>query len=305
MAMARSEEELRRLADEYGISPVTDEYGDTSYEPSLRERLCRAYREITKLVGDTAPLAILLYPYDCNNIKTVIKGELFKGEVALPLTPIGSVSIDEITDAVKLGGETGALPHNMAEGIAKAKNAYSRTASPRLIDLILDKACFEDIKEATERVGIPFFRELLAIRADTLNTLTALRIMRLGSTSAVELMEASFLCGGDVPLETFTENMNGTEAQYAETLLAFPSCEKLGRRILDGERSLSALEAACDADIMKKVRTTSSLLSGLEIAAAYLYATEYEIKDLRIIFSAKSSGERGEKILERLRESYV
>lgn len=304
MAMARSDDELRRMIEEYGISPETNEYGEVTYEPALRERLCQNYQDIIRLLGDPSPLAILLYPYDCNNIKTLIKGELIAGDITLPLLPLGSVSIEDATAAVRLG-MTDTLPHRMAEAIAEAKSAYAKVGSPQMIDLILDRACFEDIKEATELSGIPFLSELLALTADTLNALTALRMMRLGSPSPEELMETAFLCGGTVPCEVFAKCLHGTEAQYTEVLTEHPTCRALGTALLDASPTLSSLEHLRDALIMDKLRATKPLLSGIEIAAAYLYAVEYEVKDLRIILSARGSGMSGDKILERLRESYV
>jgi vacuolar-type H+-ATPase subunit C/Vma6 len=41
------------------------------------------------------------------------------------------------------------------------------------------------------------------------------------------------------------------------------------------------------------------------VLAAYLVATEYEVKNIRVILASKDAGLSGDVIFERLRESYV
>lgn len=309
MACAKTEAEFRRLCEDKGISPSVGKYGEESYEPVLNERLCTAYREISDMMADASLLATLSYPYDCNNLKSALKCELRSCEVNPLLLPIGTVSVDNVKRAVA-ERDFSAFPDNMANAAEEALNTYAKTFSPQSIDLLLDKACFEDISAALGKTQHPFFIRLLKLRADTLNSFTALRLIKMSSPLSGELMENAYLCGGSIECESLKQIVtHGSETELGELLKNAENAEyqKLSTLLLssDGATSLSKYEKYCDDIIMDAVKTAKYQTSGAEVAVAYLYAVEYEIKNMRIIISARKAAQKSEKITERLRECYV
>ena len=61
------------LLDDFGVTPATDGNGRFSREETLLGRLRAAYGEVEKITESASFPDVLRYPYDCNNIKAVIK----------------------------------------------------------------------------------------------------------------------------------------------------------------------------------------------------------------------------------------
>ena len=71
------------------------------------------------------------------------------------------------------------------------------------------------------------------------------------------------------------------------------------------EKSASSFEKYCDDKMLGIIRKAKMTIFGLSPLAAYFIAKETEIKDLRIILSAKQSFVSSDNIRERMREMYV
>ena len=56
---------------------------------------------------------------------------------------------------------------------------------------------------------------------------------------------------------------------------------------------------------MKTVKEAKLISIGVEVLVAYLLANEVAVRNLRILLAGKTEGLSKERILERIRESYV
>lgn len=305
MASLGSTEELYRMLDDKGVVAENDVRNGRDYDKALSKRLSEAFSSVLSDVPEKKLFAVLTYPYDCHNVKTAIK-YLHKGvSGSNVMIPLGSVSPEKVEAAVIKGEET-EIPRNMSAAIKVASDEFCKTKDPQMIDLIMDYACFEDMAEAVMEYPVPFMRELLALKADTVNIYTAFRMARRYSEKAFAPNEKTFVLGGNLPIEVFSEMFDGSDS---DTLigkladkLAVTEYAEIADALRKGERDIGKL---CEELYISKVRQARQTLAGAEVAAGYLVASEYEVRNLRILIAGKRAGLDARSIIERLRGSYV
>ena len=305
MASAGSAEELYRMLDDKGVITENDVRNGRDYDTALSKRLSDAFSSVLSDITEKKLFAVLTYPYDCHNLKTAIK-YLHKGVSGKRIMiPLGSVA-PEKTEAAVIKGEEAELPRNMAAAAKIASDEFCKTKDPSVIDLIVDYACFEDMAEAVSEYSAPFMREILALKADTVNVYTAVRIARRCSGKAFTPPEKTFVVGGKLPIDTFDGLFDGSDAdevigRLADKLAVTEYSDMASELRKDG----TDMGKLCDDVYMSKVRQARQTLAGVEVAAGYLAASEYEVKNLRILIAGKRAGMDARSIIERLRESYV
>ena len=305
MASIGSADELYRMLDDKGIIAENDVRNGRDYDKVLSERLYDAFSSVLSDVPEKKLFAVLTYPYDCHNLKTAIK-YLYKGvSGSKVMIPLGSVSPEKAEAAVIKGEET-EMPRNMSAAIKVAGDEFCKTKDPQMIDLIMDYACFEDMAEAVAEYPVPFMRELLALKADTANIYTAFRMAYRFSGKAFTPNEKTFVLGGKLPIEAFSEMFDGSDADTLVSRLAdklsVTEYSVIADALRKGERDIGKL---CENLYISKVREARQTLAGAEVAAGYLAASEYEVKNLRILIAGKRAGTDAKSIIERLRGSYV
>ncbi len=305
MASASGVEEIYRMLDDKGIVTENDQRNGRNYDFELSKRLLEAFSSVFSDITEKKLFAVLTYPYDCHNLKTAIK-YLHKGTSGKGvMIPLGSVSPEKIETAVIKGEQTG-LTRNMAEAAKTANDEFCKTKDPSVIDLIVDYACFEDMLEAVSEYSVPFMRELLSLKADTANVYTAVRIARRYSGKAFNPPEKAFVVGGKLPTELFKGLFDGSDTDEVIGRLADKLSATEYADMVSALRENSAdIGKLCDDIYMSKVRQARQTLAGAEVAAGYLVACEYEVKNLRILIAGKRAGMDARSIIERLRESYV
>lgn len=209
------------------------------------------------------------------------------------------VNAAEASDFSKIPGELGAAA-------AEALKTYQKTGEVRSIDLILDRACFADMKKAAEESGCELTGRIVRTRADGTNLLTAMRIAAEGLSpdAAASLFERAFVPGGNIPLSAFCSVENGVE-----------DAEKISARASGDTASVIKAAAKCaDADAAAKV-IDEEIISlcmkyrfkpfGPEVAVSLIVIREAEITNCRIIEAAIGTENREDTVRERLRAAYV
>lgn len=175
-----SRDKLERLldaADEAGVRKTLSEFGygkgneALPTEEFLEAELVRAYTDVSEMLPASPVFLAMRYPYDVQNLKLAIKCER-RSEFSYPelATPLSSLLPEQIEKAVSTRDFT-CFPSAMAEAASRAVEAYDKTGDPQQIDLILDAACFADMKAAADKSGSDEFVRYLAVRADTVNLL--------------------------------------------------------------------------------------------------------------------------------------
>ena len=76
-------------------------------------------------------------------------------------------------------------------------------------------------------------------------------------------------------------------------------------QMLEGNASLGDIEKKADNIYLDMAKKAKSVPFGAEVAIGYIFALEYEIKNIRIILAGKEAGLPSDVIRERLRDCYV
>lgn len=265
--------------------------------------LASAYNFIESVTPVESVLEYFRHIYDCNNIKAALKCHIRGIEPEEMLFSFGKVSIDEIKKMPSTL-DFSALPENMREGAREAYDAFVKTKNPQLIDIILDKACFADMLAAAQKSGDDFLVELARTKIDLTNITMSIRSVRMGGGyNEIEVLSSSLVDGGNIGKEKLLEASKVGEDDIAELLYRTPYAS-LGT-LIEEKASLSRIECECDNIYMKLVRQTKYVPFGASVLCAFLIATEYQLKNLRMILAGKKAGLSADTIRERVRLSYV
>ena len=267
---------------------------ETLSEQAMREALAA----IAASVPDPTLTHFIRYPYDCNNLKVLekcrIKGtppdELFIDLGTVSVRSLQTVSENELLQL---------LPKHMAAALPMARDAFARTADPREIDFILDRAAFADMAEAA--APYPFAARLVAVRADLTNLTMCLRLLRMKSGAVGRaVLEHALLTVGTLSDKELLDCYDGGEDAFFDAISKTPYAN-----VYDRSASLSVVEKRADDYVMDIVRGARSVTFGAEIPIAYLLAIETEGKNLRILLAGKAAGQDRDTIKAKLRKNYV
>lgn len=300
----RSAEEVLAALGEHGFESLSEEGRVLSREEILLGGLRRGYEEIDRM-GGAEVTACLRYPYDCNNIKALIKcfsrntspeGLTFDGLGTIPLERIKTAFADK---------RYGVFPPHMAEAIPEAEREFSATGNPQKVDLILDRACYEDMLGAAEASGVSYARELVAAKIDLTNLLSCVRLIRMKLRAAGEaFLSEVLLTGGVLDRDLLTEALAGGGETMLSERLAYTPYSALCPYLLE-DIPLHVLEREADDLRMELARGAKFRPFGAELLVGYAMALEYEVMNIRIILAGKDAGLSSDVIRERLRKSYV
>ncbi len=292
------------LLAEFGVAVRRDEQtGAFLREETLLGRLRAAYEEVEKTTGNAPWTRVFRWQYDCNNIKAAVK--CFKRGVspAGMLFDFGNLNADDVVSGVEKN-DFSAFGEPFAAAAREATETFAKTGNPQWVDLILDRACYAAMLADASAAGAAFVAELVRLRIDLTNLLTCVRLLRMKSGEAGKMMlRDAMIDGGTVEPSVFSEAYEqGEEALWkaaARTDLE-PVAKEAGVA-----SSLTEIERAADNCWMLSVRRAKMIPYGVEPIAAYLAATEYEVRNLRIVLAGIEAGLSPKTVAERIRMSYV
>lgn len=286
--------------EELGVPIIRADGGEIMVEETL-ESFCKiAWEQVISCTPAAQHLNFLRYPYDCINLKAVVKCHFRGISPESMLYSYGSVSAEHAMVAVS---DASSYPKSMAAAVGDAMEAYAKTKNPQSIDVILDKACYKDMLECAKASGCGLSLELVKLRIDLTNIITCVRLirMRMGGAGKALLLSA-IIEGGRYDERFFCEAYDEGEDGLCEKL-AFSHYDKFVATLR--ESGLSAAEKYADDMYMELARSAKMIPFGPEVAIGYLVAVENQSKNLRIILDSKATGKSADEVRERLRCSYV
>lgn len=299
LAEAADFEEALRLLSERGFPILRTTDGQPLVEASLDAYLQKAFATVAESVPDGGVFAFLRYPYDCHNLKSVLKCSVTGRNWEELFLPLGTLDRETVARAVETR-DFSLLPPAMAEGTAAAMAAYASSRDPQQIDRLLDNACFADMLDSASGYSEKAFLRLVQIKIDLQNLLTALRLLRMEADGA-DFM-SFYLSGGTLSPAFFgdvsAEGENDPLRSFEKKVEHTPYARLSGA----GALSPSELERLADEIYLGEVSRLSSGTYGPQVIAAYLVRKEYEAKNLRILLAGKKAGLPSEAIRVRLRE---
>ena len=296
MAEAKDAAEALRILSEtdYGKTEIKDEH---EFEKMIQTHLEAEYQAVGKLIPSETFMDIFRFKNDYHNIKVLIKEEISKVNGKKYLIQGGSIPLEDLQKNFRDRNYM-ELPNIKAEAVQEAIEMYAKTKSGRYIDTILDKACFQVMSDAAEKLGNEYVSRYVTKLADVTNLKTLLRIWKMKRSD--EEMEESIVPGGELPAELLMKALkNDTILQTLKETTYGHLCETYM------EQGFTVFEKACDDYLMEYVKDAKYKTLTPEPVAAYILAKETEAKCVRIIMTCKLQDIDTETIKERVREAYV
>lgn len=292
---------------------IDADYGDSSgdiasvyeYEVLLREELKKVYRLLRQIAPQPQVFDLFLLKNDYHNVKVFLKAEFLDQENDDLIIDAGTIPTAKLKLMIKERNLSG-MPIIMRKAIEECIDTYNRTSDPQVIDLILDKANYEQMREMAEKSEIEFVIDLVKTMIDLENIKTFLRIKKLNKSW--DFLKKVILPGGTIDTGVYVERLESPLESFVDRLQYTPYGGAIcAEGIADYQKtgSLTKLEKLSDNFIISFVKKAKHVFLGIEPLVAYLMAKETEIKIARIIMVGKMNQISNEIIRERLREAYV
>ena len=304
MIDAKTMEDAIRVLDDcyYGYSNEISDFDN--YENLLTEEHKKTYDFIKSIAPDAEHFNIFLYPYDYHNLKVLMKNEYLNKDETDILVDTGTIELNILKHALKERSFS-ELTENMGKALNEVIEDFPKTKDPQLIDVILDRYCFDEMLKAAEKTNNEFIIDYVKMQIDSNNIKTYVRLKKMNKSW--DFFSKVFLQGGNIHEHIFIRNYDESFEKFGELLLAYDFKEVFleGTEALAETGKFTKLEKLLDNKLMEHVKSAKYFPYGIEALAGYLIAKDNEIKIARIILAGKTAGISPELIRERLRETYV
>lgn len=280
----------------------TQDINSGNYQLMLDEELVKTYDFVTSMIGDTPIVSIFKYPYDCNNLKLAIKGEMCSRDCSDLYYSFGTVSVQELLKAIR-ERDFSVFPESMARAAFEAIEIIPKNPDPQIIDILLDKACLEDMTESAREFGCEYLTDIIKTKTDSYNILSFIRCSRMKKSAL--FYKKLTVDGGKTSSESLHDAYDGGLAALADVLKMTPYSdisECIERHLSQPEPGFFAsIERSMENLYTSRVDEVKFISFGPEIPISYIINCEKNIKNAGIILAGKSAGLDANTIRGRLR----
>lgn len=298
---------LEQLASEDNIERIVSALREKGYDFDIIERYEdyeivlekteeTLYKLIKEILEEDDIVKIFLSKNDYYNIKLALKSQIQGKDYTNKLLNSGTILKEDILSIME-NKEYERLDNSMKQAIINTVDLYEKTKQPYIIDAILDKECFSNMKKLAQKLNNEFIIKYIEKLIDITNIKTFFRIRKIYKDKYI--LEVSYIEGGKISLNTFIENLEEDEQNLKYKFIGFSDT------IEQAIYNYNSLDKFCDNYIMNYMKEAKLKSLTIEPILAYIYAKKTEFKNIRIIFTGKLNHISTEKIKERLRESYV
>ena len=299
-----AQESLKVLQETEYVNVMTNVKRAEDYEEMLSSELKRVYHEAYDMSPLKSLVDIMSIKYDYHNIKVILKGMFLQKDFSHMLIPVGMFEISKLKVSIDTNSLTDFNPI-MRKGIEVAIEDFNAKKDPQRIDIILDKAMFQEMLEIAKVLDDEFTRKYVEALIDLTNLKSLLRVKKQNKDR--EFFLGVVLDGGFIDKESLVALLNDNVENVASKL-AYTNYSEVLKQGIDeyvASGSASLLEKLVDNYIMNMMKNAKMIAFGGEPLLAYIYAKETEIKVIRIIMVGMLNNITGEVIRERLRDVYV
>lgn len=308
-----SEERLNRMVDSVSLADAVKILYEINYgggtvvdSPLEFDRILNAEtdvvnRFILEIMPEKSGLEILPLKNDYHNMKALIKGKLLNLEdISFMLLTGGTLPLEKLKSALS-DDDFSLLPRPMREAAEKiAESILTSAVSPRLIDILMDKAYIDDADARIKRDGV--LRDYLNILIDTKNIGAFIRTKR--AEGAEKSFEEGFLPHGTLNYGFFKDSFEQTTEAFLEKCKGTPYYDLFNLEQMQ-KGILVAYETAADNKLLNLFKKEKNDMLGVAVTAGYYLAKMSEIKQLKMVLTAIKNKVDKPIIKSRLRELYA
>lgn len=288
---------------EYGI-PGRNTPGVFAYEELLADEMKKCYTLLLEMAPQPEVVKAFQRRHDFFNIKVLLKAEFSGKEMSGILMDTGTFDKEVMTSMIRERDYRELTPI-MQEAVEQARELFSKTQDPQIVDIILDKASYHQLVIDLDNIKSPFLQRLAVLITDTTNIKMFIRARSLNKSW--DFIEKILLKDGTIAQELYFESSGKPIDDFVELIRSseYADVVERGWEISRKNKNSAYLEKLLDNTIMEYVRGAKFVTMGVEPLIAYLFAKEAEIRNVRIIMTGKINKLSVDLVRERLRESYV
>ena len=268
----------------------------------LAQARAETFREMETASPDPRLAEIFQLKYDYHNAKAILKAQAMQTNPERLLLPGGRYQPDQLLEGWRREDLRG-CSERFRRAMEQAGAALAEGHDPQQSDLILDRACFEEMARLAQELDSEFLGGYVRLSVDVANLRAAVRVHRMGKEG--DFLRQVLLPGGSVSEQTIAAARGDALGEVFRTG-ALARAAELGARLAQPEGgALTAFEKACDDALTAYLAEARRVPFGEQTVIGYLYAKEAEFTAIRTIFAGRAAGLDGDTIRARLRETYV
>jgi V/A-type H+-transporting ATPase subunit C len=296
MIEARDAAEAMKVLAECGYNE------SAGLDGALAQARAEAFSDMANSVPDAGLVEVFQLKYDYHHAKTILKAQAMGVDPERLLLAGGRYDKQVLLDGWRreeLSGCSEIFRRAMEQASAELADSHD----PQKADLILDRACYEEMAQLAKKLGSSFLGGYVRLSVDVANLRTAVRVARMGKEG--DFLRQVLLPGGNVSEQAIVAARGDA---LSEVFRSGPLAQaaELGAKLAQPDAgSLTVFERECDNALTAYLATARRIPFGEETVIGYLYAKEQELTAIRSIFAGRSAGLDGDTIRQRLRETYV
>ena len=322
MANAENFEQAADLlsAGKYALpqAPASSKQGFAEIENILRARRSAVRELFADLMIDKPIVELFRTRDDFANMRLAIRRTLTEKPLGLDYSDDGNVPVEQFEQVFEeetvAGGEGSRrlpkhggfgsenynlLPDYMQQAVEQAVLAYYQNKDIRQIDYAIDSVQAKyNIQKARWLENI-FLLGLFRMQIDLTNIRTMLRLKFTESQS-----RNVFLEGGYIERQRLKHGLDAGYEALGQLFFATPYYEVVesGVTYFVSNKSFLRIEQQCEEHLIGYLMTTIQITAGPQPIIAYLLMKENEIRNVRLILTAKKNSLDTKLILDRLGE---
>lgn len=294
MVDAREDAEALKVLAECGYGELNALTG-AALEQQLSAAREKVFAELANALPDDRLLDMFRLKYDYHNAKVLVKARATGQEARRLLLSGGRYEPEELEQGLAHCGEF------FCRAVEQAGEIMEQTNDPQMADLLLDKACFEEMGLLAQECGSAYLQGYVRLAVDAANLRSRVRCGRL--EKGHDFLKQVLMEGGNVSVDALLR-----AREVGEPFRVGPLSE--AARLADelakpGTGALTAFERECDNALMAYQEKARRTPFGEEVVAGYLFAREAELTAIRTVMAGRMAGLDPDVIRQRLRDSYV
>ena len=274
----------------------------SNVEAALAAAGQETFRDLLSSVPDPKVVQVFQLRYDYHNAKALVKAQAVGKDARHLLMSGGRYAPQKLAECFEKEDGRDLSPVFRA-ALEQARDTLAATRDPQLSDLVLDRACYQEMAQLARECKSPFLEGYVRLCVDAANLRTAVRVARMEKGS--DFLLQVLLPGGNVSEKTLAAARGEDLGGLFQTGALAKAAELGAKAAQPAGGPLTAFERECDNAITRYVSDAKRVPFGEETVIAYLYAKEAELTAIRTILSSRRAGLDGAVIRERLRETYV
>ncbi|MCF2595053.1 V-type ATPase subunit [Pseudoflavonifractor phocaeensis] len=296
MIDARDTSEAMKVLGECG-------YGEgASLDAVLAQARADTFRDMEAAAPDHRLVEIFQLKYDYHNAKAILKAQAMGVPAERLLLPGGRYDGKELLEGWQREDLRG-CSETFRKAMDRAKAALAESRDPQQADVILDRACYEEMARLARELESDFLMGYVRLSVDVANLRTAIRVHRMGKEG--DFLRQVLLPGGSVSEQTVAAARGEALGEVFRSGPLAQAAELGAKLTQPGSGALTAFEKACDDAVTAYLSAARRVPFGEQTVVGYLYARELELTAIRTIFAGRAAGLDGDTIRSRLRGTYV